>query len=157
MYLMWKTTGQESWRERGWHMFQAMERSTRTRTAYAAVQDVGAHQIGHLDAMPRSVALRYANHDRCTHIALASSSRKPSNIYIYYLSTTTPGLLTNMSLIRKLIPSLSSNGLKKSRRCGRNSEGRDHLGPGGNRPPFIAVQREISMGYIRVRIKTLLH
>ena len=63
MYLMWKTTGQESWRQRGWQMFQAMERSTRTKTAYASVQDVDTDEIRHLDGMPRSVALRYANHD----------------------------------------------------------------------------------------------
>jgi len=139
MYLMWKTTGQESWRERGWQMFQAMERNTRTRTAYASVQDVDAHRIRHLDGMPRSVALRSTNHDRCTHVAIASSSLRPSNIYIYYLSTTTPGLLTNTSSIQKPIPSLSSNGPKQSRRCGRNSEGQGHLDYSSNWPLITAM------------------
>ena len=75
--------------------------------------------------------------NRNAHAEIASSSRRPSNIYIFYLSTMIPGLLTNTCLIRKPTPSLSSNGPKKRRRCGRSFDGQDHLGPGSNlTPPF---------------------
>ncbi len=70
--------------------------------------------------------------DRNAHAKIASSSRRPSNIYIFYLSTRIPGPLTNTYSIRKPIPSLSSNGPKKRRRCGRSFDGQDHLGPSSN-------------------------
>lgn len=57
MYLMWKTTGEDSWRERGWQIFRAIERSTRRKTAYASVHGVDTDESYYLDTMPRSVAL----------------------------------------------------------------------------------------------------
>jgi mannosyl-oligosaccharide alpha-1,2-mannosidase len=57
MYLMWKATGEDSWRERGWQIFVAIERTTRRRTAYASVHGVDGHEFGYLDTMPRQVAL----------------------------------------------------------------------------------------------------
>lgn len=147
MYLMWKTTGENSWRERGWQIFRAIERSTRRRTAYAAVHGVDAYEIGYLDTMPRLVALLQTNHDRNTHAKIAFSSRRPSNIYIFYLSMRTLGLLTNTYSIRKRIPSPSSNGPNRSRRCGRNFEGQDHLGPGSNLASLEILWREMSLGF----------
>lgn len=37
-YLMWKTTGDPRWRERGWTVFCAIERYARTRAGYAALR-----------------------------------------------------------------------------------------------------------------------
>lgn len=81
--------------------------------------------------------------DRNAHAEIASSLRRLSNIYIFYLSTRIPGLLTNTYLIRKPIPSLSSNGPKKRRRCGRSFDGQDHLGPGSN---LTSLYNFISLG-----------
>ncbi|KAJ3553416.1 hypothetical protein NM688_g3622 [Phlebia brevispora] len=40
MYILWRTTGDTKWRERGWAMFEAIDNHTRTEDAYASVLDV---------------------------------------------------------------------------------------------------------------------
>ncbi|KAF7338760.1 alpha-1,2-Mannosidase [Mycena sanguinolenta] len=37
-YIMWRTTGDVKWRERGWAVFQALETSTRTKYGYTTVR-----------------------------------------------------------------------------------------------------------------------
>jgi len=39
-YLMWRTTGDPVWRERGWTVFKAIQKFTRTPVGYAIVMDV---------------------------------------------------------------------------------------------------------------------
>ena len=54
-YLLWKTTGDSVWRDRGWAVFEAIERQSRTAYGYASisgVEGVPAHQN---DDMPRYV------------------------------------------------------------------------------------------------------
>ncbi|KAF9466050.1 glycoside hydrolase [Collybia nuda] len=43
-YLMWRTTGDKKWRDRGWAVFEAIEKHARTPYGYAAV--------GHVDMVP---------------------------------------------------------------------------------------------------------
>ena len=37
---MYRTTGDVKWRERGWALFDAIERNTRIKDAYASILDV---------------------------------------------------------------------------------------------------------------------
>ena len=39
-YIMWKVTGDARWRQRGWLIYQAIERETRTEAGYAILQSV---------------------------------------------------------------------------------------------------------------------
>lgn len=40
MYILWRTTGDDIWRRRGWEMFEAVERWTRTDSGYAGLVSV---------------------------------------------------------------------------------------------------------------------
>ncbi|KAI0831842.1 seven-hairpin glycosidase [Trametes gibbosa] len=40
IYIMWRTTGNPEWRERGWTIFQAIERETKTASGYASLKMV---------------------------------------------------------------------------------------------------------------------
>ena len=39
---MWRTTGDAKWRDRGWAVFDAIEKHTRTKDAYASVLNVNS-------------------------------------------------------------------------------------------------------------------
>ena len=45
-YLLWRLTGDEKWRDRGWAVFEAIEREARTSTGYATVQNVELSVVG---------------------------------------------------------------------------------------------------------------
>ncbi|KAH9830038.1 glycoside hydrolase [Rhodofomes roseus] len=51
-YLMWRTTGDEVWRERGWAVFQAIEREAKTKSGYASLQSVEKSPAPKKDEMP---------------------------------------------------------------------------------------------------------
>ncbi|KAI0773224.1 glycoside hydrolase [Trametes elegans] len=55
IYIMWKTTGDDAWRERGWAIFQAIEKETRTAVGYASVSSVETSPARLKDEMPRYV------------------------------------------------------------------------------------------------------
>ncbi|EPQ56632.1 glycoside hydrolase family 47 protein [Gloeophyllum trabeum ATCC 11539] len=40
LYLMWRTTGDERWRDRAWAIFEAIERETKTETGYTIIKAV---------------------------------------------------------------------------------------------------------------------
>lgn len=52
---MWKTTGDPIWRERGWEIFQSIERNCRLHAGYASIAnvDLAGASINNLDDMPR--------------------------------------------------------------------------------------------------------
>jgi mannosyl-oligosaccharide alpha-1,2-mannosidase len=51
---MWRTTGDVKWRERGYGIFQAIEKHARTRFGYTTVRGIdGHHGVQQLDDMPR--------------------------------------------------------------------------------------------------------
>ena len=52
-YLMWRTTGDEVWRERGWAVFQAIEREAKTKSGYASLLNVEKSPATLKDEMPR--------------------------------------------------------------------------------------------------------
>ncbi|TFK74956.1 seven-hairpin glycosidase [Pluteus cervinus] len=51
-YIMWKTTGDVKWRERGWTIFQAIEEHARTPYGYASIRDVSKVPVSQKDEMP---------------------------------------------------------------------------------------------------------
>ena len=54
-YLMWRTTGDEVWREHGWAVFQAIEREAKTNSGYASLLTVEKSHATLKDEMPRYV------------------------------------------------------------------------------------------------------
>ncbi|KAG6870532.1 hypothetical protein C0992_013092, partial [Termitomyces sp. T32_za158] len=52
IYYMWKTTGEEKWRERGYEIFVALERHARTQYGYTSVAHVDMDPVRPLDDMP---------------------------------------------------------------------------------------------------------
>ncbi|CCM00756.1 uncharacterized protein FIBRA_02796 [Fibroporia radiculosa] len=53
IYIMWRTTGDPIWRERGWAIFEALERETKTDSGYASVHNVLISPAPLDDDMPR--------------------------------------------------------------------------------------------------------
>ncbi|KAJ7089860.1 glycoside hydrolase [Mycena belliarum] len=51
-YILWRTTGAEVWRERGWAVFEAIEKHARLERGYASVSNVDSTPVVHLDEMP---------------------------------------------------------------------------------------------------------
>ncbi|KAL4066002.1 glycoside hydrolase family 47 protein [Scleroderma yunnanense] len=51
-YILWRVTGDEKWRHRGWHVFQAIEREAKTPSGYACVDRVHTRRAIQLDSMP---------------------------------------------------------------------------------------------------------
>ncbi|KAI0675938.1 seven-hairpin glycosidase [Trametes maxima] len=52
IYIMWRTTGNPVWRERGWDIFQAIERETKTPSGYASLRQVGQSPAPQADDQP---------------------------------------------------------------------------------------------------------
>jgi len=52
LFLTWRATGEEKWRERGWEIWQALEDVTRTDSGYSSVDDVARYPAKLLDRMP---------------------------------------------------------------------------------------------------------
>ncbi|OJT12443.1 Endoplasmic reticulum mannosyl-oligosaccharide 1,2-alpha-mannosidase [Trametes pubescens] len=51
-YIMWRTTGDEVWRERGWAVFRAIEKEAKTKSGYASVASVEKSPARLKDEMP---------------------------------------------------------------------------------------------------------
>ncbi|TCD65051.1 hypothetical protein EIP91_003289 [Steccherinum ochraceum] len=52
MFYLWKTTGDVRWRERGWTIFEALERETRVEVGYASLTTVAESQALKFNEMP---------------------------------------------------------------------------------------------------------
>ncbi|EFQ97422.1 mannosyl-oligosaccharide 1,2-alpha-mannosidase IC [Nannizzia gypsea CBS 118893] len=51
VFIMYRITGDESWREKGWEMFNAIERATRAEYAHSAIRDVTSKEPVFQDEM----------------------------------------------------------------------------------------------------------
>ncbi|KAH9893326.1 seven-hairpin glycosidase [Cubamyces lactineus] len=51
-YILWRTTGDEVWRERGWSVFEAIEKHAKTASGYASVFNVDRIPAPLKDEMP---------------------------------------------------------------------------------------------------------
>ncbi|KAI0046482.1 glycoside hydrolase family 47 protein [Auriscalpium vulgare] len=52
MYMLWRMSGNERWREHGLRMFVAIERETKTAAGYSTVWSVGVSPASRKDSMP---------------------------------------------------------------------------------------------------------
>ena len=52
-YILWRTTGDVKWRHRGWDVFQAIQRHTKTDSGYSSVLNVDTAHPTPKDEMPR--------------------------------------------------------------------------------------------------------
>ncbi|TBU30488.1 seven-hairpin glycosidase [Dichomitus squalens] len=52
IYIMWRTTGDPVWRERGWAIFQAIERESKTPSGYASLRNVAESPAEQTDDQP---------------------------------------------------------------------------------------------------------
>jgi mannosyl-oligosaccharide alpha-1,2-mannosidase len=59
IFIMWKTTGDVKWRERGYGIFQAIEKHARTKYGYSTVRGIDSGAVQQLDDMPRYVVYIY--------------------------------------------------------------------------------------------------
>ena len=50
---MWKVTGDTIWRERGWRIFQALEKEAKTSSGYSSLYNVTVPGFPLMDNMPR--------------------------------------------------------------------------------------------------------
>ncbi|MCJ1282841.1 hypothetical protein MMC26_002167 [Xylographa opegraphella] len=51
VFIMYRVTGDETWREKGWRMFNAVQNYTRVEYGYSAIGDVTSDSPRHLDEM----------------------------------------------------------------------------------------------------------
>ncbi|KAH7930222.1 glycoside hydrolase family 47 protein [Leucogyrophana mollusca] len=51
-YILWRTTGDVRWRHRGWAVFEAIERVTKTPSGYASISNVDTLDPEQSDSMP---------------------------------------------------------------------------------------------------------
>ncbi|KIK99359.1 glycoside hydrolase family 47 protein [Paxillus rubicundulus Ve08.2h10] len=51
-YLLWRTTGDERWRDRGWEVFRAIDNHTRTTYGFASIRNVDTVPTIKRDEMP---------------------------------------------------------------------------------------------------------
>ena len=62
-YVMWRVTGERKWRERGWEVFEAVQREAKVRedegSGYASLKDVYEVGAERKDEMPRSVGFGF--------------------------------------------------------------------------------------------------
>jgi mannosyl-oligosaccharide alpha-1,2-mannosidase len=58
LYILWKTTGDVKWRERGYEIFQAIDRVSKTDFGYASIKEVDQIEPQKYDSMPRLVSQR---------------------------------------------------------------------------------------------------
>jgi mannosyl-oligosaccharide alpha-1,2-mannosidase len=52
IFILWRTTGDIKWRERGYAIFQAIEKHARTEYGYASIQDIDQETVTQRDDMP---------------------------------------------------------------------------------------------------------
>ena len=63
IYLMWKTTGNPVWRERGWDIFEALEKEAKTPSGYASLRSNLQSPAPKADEQPRYVHYAYLHPD----------------------------------------------------------------------------------------------
>lgn len=53
MFYLWKVTGDVRWRERGWSIFEALEKETRVGMGFASLKTVETSPAPKYNDMPR--------------------------------------------------------------------------------------------------------
>lgn len=74
IFYMWRTTGDVKWRERGYGIFQAIEKYAKTTYGYSSLHGVDQPQVRLLNDMPRYVLLSSVEHQSVTLIGFCTVS-----------------------------------------------------------------------------------
>ena len=74
IFYMWRTTGDVKWRERGYGIFQAIEKYAKTTYGYSSLHGVDQQQVRLLNDMPRYVLLSSVEHKSVTLIGFCTVS-----------------------------------------------------------------------------------
>ncbi|KAF8509918.1 glycoside hydrolase [Gautieria morchelliformis] len=80
MFILYRTTKDTKWRERGWEIWEAIESQTRTESAYASVYGVDALRPTHYDSMPSyflAETVKYA------YLIAVDEDPWPSDSYVF--------------------------------------------------------------------------
>lgn len=87
-HLLWTVTGDSVWRERGWEVFEAIERNTKVEKGYASVDDVTRLPTKKMNMMPRYVFRRrvFCSRIDWREILVSSWPRREEISYYVYSS-----------------------------------------------------------------------
>jgi len=58
VFYMWRITGDPSWREKGWNMWESIEKASWTELAYSAIMDVNDADSTKADSMERYISFK---------------------------------------------------------------------------------------------------
>ena len=75
LFVLWRTTGDEKWRERGYEIFLAIEKAAKMEIGYASVARVDAEMPYHMDDMPRCVLFAFKKKSHSDAYTATSSRR----------------------------------------------------------------------------------
>jgi len=75
LFVLWRTTGDETWRERGYEIFLAIEKVAKTKLGYASVNGVDAEIPQLMDDMPRYVVFFFLESYADSYTATSSRRR----------------------------------------------------------------------------------
>lgn len=64
LYLLWRTTGENRWREYAWQIFKSIEKHTKTESGYASIKIEGNGSVVKVDEMQRYVRTVPLNESR---------------------------------------------------------------------------------------------
>jgi Glycosyl hydrolase family 47 len=60
VFYMWRITGDPSWQEKGWHMWESIEQASWTELAYSAIANVNDVNSTKTDSMERYISLKWS-------------------------------------------------------------------------------------------------
>jgi mannosyl-oligosaccharide alpha-1,2-mannosidase len=89
VFIMYRITGDESWRDKGWRMFQAIESHTKARYGYSSISDVTSKVVTHTDGMESfwlSETLKYF------YLLFSSPDTISLDDYVLYVSALSQSL-----------------------------------------------------------------
>lgn len=92
LYILWRTTGDVKWRNRGWDIFQAIERHTKTDSGYSNIDMVHTSHPTPMDSMPR-YAPRNQSHRQQLFLNVPSSYFLAETLKYLYLLFANEDLL----------------------------------------------------------------
>lgn len=84
-FILYKTTGNVKWRERGWEIFQAIQKYAKTKHGYGSISNVNLPPHFPLDNMPRCARPLLAYGRFWYFIALSSFFLAETLKYLYLL------------------------------------------------------------------------
>ncbi|KAJ7681137.1 glycoside hydrolase [Mycena rosella] len=83
-YIMWRTTGDIKWRERGWFVFESLQKYSRVEYGYTVIQFLDEHYPSQLDEMPSWFMAETCVGCRCARSCLLTSPRRLKYLFLLF-------------------------------------------------------------------------